>query len=329
MRQRTTNPHQTVMVSLDQLVPKDHTYRKFLLLINFKHLVTPLNKRVKNQQWGAIGYGMETLFKCLVLQFMKDLSDRELAQYLQESTAAKLFCGFELTEKTPHFSLFSQIRTKIGASQLSKIFVKMRKQLEKKGYLPQVFTFVDASYLISKSNLWEERDQLLQQKYEKMNNETLPLVAHDKEARIGCKGKKKYWYGYKRHNSVDMQSGLINKVAITPANLTDAAGLKYICPKQGAVYGDKGYCVNPATEIIHRHNCHNATIKKANMLEKNPGKDRWLSGIRAPYERIFSKVSKRVRYVGVLKNQFMATLEAFCFNLKRLLVLEAPPLFAD
>ena len=45
-------------------------------------------------------------------------------------------------------------------------------------------------------------------------------VATDKQARIGCKGKDKYWYGYKRHVSVDMQSGLINKVAITPANTT-------------------------------------------------------------------------------------------------------------
>ena len=72
----------------------------------------------------------------------------------------------------------------------------------------------------------------------------LPKVAHDKQARIGCKGKNKYWYGYKKHISMDMQSGMINKVAITPANVTDAQGLKNICPSQGAIYADKGYC-NP------------------------------------------------------------------------------------
>ena len=37
-------------------------------------------------------------------------------------------------------------------------------------------------------------------------------MANDKQARIGCKGKNKYWYGFKKHVSVDMQSGLINKV---------------------------------------------------------------------------------------------------------------------
>jgi len=44
----------------------------------------------------------------------------------------------------------------------------------------EVFTFVDASHLIAKATLWEERDEALKQKYEKLNNEVLPKVAHDK-----------------------------------------------------------------------------------------------------------------------------------------------------
>jgi IS5 family transposase len=39
-----------------------------------------------------------------------------------------------------------------------------------------------------------------------------------------------------------MQSGLINKVALTPANITDAKGLKHVLPSSGAIYADKGYC---------------------------------------------------------------------------------------
>lgn len=37
--------------------------------------------------------------------------------------------------------------------------------------------------------------------------------------------KPKYWYGYKQHICVDMQSVLINKAAITPNNVTDGRGL--------------------------------------------------------------------------------------------------------
>ena len=36
-----------------------------------------------------------------------------------------------------------------------------------------------------------------------------------------------------------MQSGMINKVAVTPANVTDAEGFKHVCPDKGATYADK------------------------------------------------------------------------------------------
>src|SRR6185436_5025721 len=191
------------------------------------------------------GYGVDRLFKCLLLQFMEDLSDRELERYLSDSNAAKWFCDFSLTESTPDHTVFSKIRTKIGASKLARIFGIFRDQLRSKGYMSEVFTFVDASHLISKASLWEERDEARRKKYKKLNNEVLPKVARDKQARIGCKGGNKFWYGYKKHVSVDMQSGLINKVAITPANVTDARGFKHVCPKGGAVYADKGYCTTP------------------------------------------------------------------------------------
>ena len=32
--------------------------------------------------------------------------------------------------------------------------------------------------------LWKERDKAIKQKYDKLNNEVLPKVAHDKQARI-------------------------------------------------------------------------------------------------------------------------------------------------
>jgi IS5 family transposase len=257
---------------------------------------------------------------------MEDLSDRELERYMQENTAGKWFCEFELGEKTPDHSVFCEARRRIGTKQLSKIFEELRQQLKQQGYMNEVFTFVDASHLISKANLWEERDKAIQEKYEKLNNEILPKVAFDKQARIGCKGKKKYWYGYKRHTSVDMQSGLINKVATTPANVTDAQGMKHVTPEQGAIYADKGYCTEPARKAAKRKGCHLAAILKNNIKGKNRDKDRWYSKIRAPYERVFSQQNKRVRFRGVAKNQFAAFMEAICFNLKRLAVLDPPSL---
>ena len=315
---------QIEMVCLEDLVPSTHSYRRFREYL--PHSLMSDHLQGIEQVKGADGYGIERLFLCLLLQFMEDLSDRELERFLRENTAAKWFCKFTLSDKTPDYSLFTHVRSRIGTKRLSLLFSGVRKKLKEAGFMSEVFTFVDATHLISKANLWEERDKAIAHKMEKLNNETLPKVAVDKQARMGCKGKNKYWYGYKGHVSVDMQSGLINKVATTPANVTDAQGMIHICPSQGAVYGDKGYCTEPARKVAVQRGCHLAAIKRNNMKGKNKDLDRWYSKIRSPYERVFSQRNRRVRYRGVAKNQFAAFFNAIAFNLKRLTVLEAPPL---
>jgi IS5 family transposase len=314
--------HQISMISLDMLVPKDHVYRKLLDLIDFKKILYLLKTNDKD-----LGYGIEKSFKMILLQYMEDLSDREMERFMQENVASKYLCGFGLLDKTPDHSTFGVIRNRVGTSRLSKIFTKIREQLKQKGYISECFTFVDATHLISKANLWEERDKAIKLKYDKLNNESLPKVAHDKEARIGCKGKTKYWYGYKKHVSVDMKHGLVNKISVTPANQSDASGLEHICPTQGAVIGDKGYCTKQARTVIIRRGCHDATIKKNNIKIKNKEKDKFLTKLRAPFENVFSQFKKKVRYSGVLKNQFAAFMESIVFNFKRLISIAASPIF--
>jgi len=185
--------YQVEMISLDELVPASHNYRKFKKIWNLKSVGKQLRKLEKDNPYK--GYGLPHLFKCLLLQFMEDLSDRELERYIQENTAAKWFCEFSLSEKTPDFTVYCEFRKRLGTKFLSKVFAELRDQLKAQGLM----------------------------------NEVLPEVATDKQARIGCKGKNKFWFGYKKHTSVDMQSGLINKVAVTPANVLDPKGMKHVC----------------------------------------------------------------------------------------------------
>ena len=147
---------QITMVSLNQLVSATHQYRKFKELFDFQAASKELEKVESKAKYK--GFGILRLFKCLLLQFMEDLSDRELERYLSDSVAAKWFCEFDLTENTPDYTVFSKLRARIGTNLLSKIFSLFRDQLRTQGYMSEVFTFVDASHLISKANLWKERD---------------------------------------------------------------------------------------------------------------------------------------------------------------------------
>jgi transposase, IS5 family len=310
---------------MDSLVRKDHPYRKILELVDFAGLTRQL-KFLLNRKYGRPGYNIESGFKGLILQFMEDLSDRELERYLQENVAGKLFCDFKLTEKTPDHSYFSELRRKIGVERLAKLFNKFGDKLKAKGLVTNIFTFVDASKMISKMSLWEERDKAIAAGEEKLNNQNIEKYSADKDADYGCKGNKDFWYGYKRHVAVCMRNGLITKTAVTKASITDAKGLKHVCPKEGMVIADKAYCVKPAQDIMRKNGCHSGAILKENMIGKNRDKDRFLTKLRMPYEGVFSRVNKKVRYRGLAKAQFQGFMQALAFNLKRLIKVGAPPL---
>lgn len=308
-----------LFLNLDSLVPEDHPYRHLDQVLCFTKLSRPYQNLYSSR--GPKEKGVEFGLRALVLQFIEDLSDREMERYLQENNAGKWFCELALGEKTPDHSYFGDFRKRLGTTRLMAIFSQVRDSLKQMGLIREVFTFVDASQLVSKLTTWDDRDKAIKAGLEKFNNETAPKVAADSQARFGCKGNNKFWYGYKEHVSVDMQSGLINKVAATSAEVTDADGLSHVCPKGGAVFGDKGYCIDPAQRTLKRKGCHDATIKKNNMKGKDRRKDGWLSAMRSPYERVFAHRNKRVRYRGLEKVQFQVGVRALVFNLKRVMAL--------
>jgi IS5 family transposase len=192
----------------------------------------------------------------------------------------------------------------------------------------KVFTFLDTTAIRTKETTWTERDKALEDGAESLNNSNIQDYSADKDARFGCKGKDDFWYGYKKHVSVDMGSGLIQKVAVTPANVSDQSGFKHICPNGGMVFADKAYCLREAQEVMRAQGCHSGAVLKNNMLKKNRDRDRWITKVRAQFEGIFSKDESRARYRGLMKVQLQAFMEAIVFNVKRLLVINSPPLFA-
>jgi len=100
----------SMITPIENLVSKTHPYRKLLTLMNFEDLSRPLKKLYK-ESVGRTGYEVSQGFRALLLQYLEDLSDRELERYLQEDIAGKFFCGFDLESVTPDFSYFSTLRS--------------------------------------------------------------------------------------------------------------------------------------------------------------------------------------------------------------------------
>ena len=91
-----------------------------------------------------------------------------------------------------------KFRNKLGVKETEKLFDACRTQLKEAGHMQEVFTFVDATALISKLQMWDERDKAISDGYEKFNNEVIEKYAKDPETRIGAKSKSKFWFGFKK-----------------------------------------------------------------------------------------------------------------------------------
>ena len=315
--------NQTEIITLDILIEKTHPYRQFKNLLDFGEIIHSVKYEDSQAKAGADGYGKDRLLYCLILQFLEDLSDREMARYMRENLAGKWFANFGIAEETPTYSTFCKFRKLIGTKNMGRLFDSVNAQLKEKGMMREVFTFVDSSALISKLTTWEERDKAIKDGEQTFNNQMAKKKKYqtDKQARFGSKGKKKFWFGYKKTTAVDTQSGMIQKVAVTPADVPDAEAGKCVLPKQGAVLGDKGY-IAMITFLLKR-GLHPMLILKKNMLDKIADLDKWRTKLRAPYERTFSKQNKRVRYCGTSKNQGAEFMYAIAYNLRRMLALEA------
>jgi transposase, IS5 family len=306
-----TNENQII----ETILEKDHPFRTLKEIINFEEITNPLRKLYSSI--GQDGIDIEKGFKALLVQFWEDYSDRQMEKAIRENIAIRWFCGFSLMEETPDHTYFCRLRKRIGTKNIAKIFEKINLTLRSYGLFGNVFKFIDASAIITKTALWEEQDKAIADGKEKLNNAIVNKYSADKEAKWGAKSKKNIWFGYKRHHSTDMRFGMIDKVAVTPANIPDFKAIRHISPSEGMAFLDKGYDYEEARNELENHGCHAGIIRKNNSMAKNFDLDRWLSKVRMPFEGGFSKLRRRAKFRGLTKVSMQCFMEAICQNLKK------------
>lgn len=299
----------------NKIVDASHPFRRLKEIINFEELTLPLRELYSDI--GQTGVDVQKGFQALLLQFWEDYSDRQMEKAVKENLAIRWFCGFSLAEDTPDHTYFCKLRKRIGTKRLADAFASINARLQSLGLFGNVFTFIDASAIVSKTALWEERDQAIADGEETLNNANVAEYAVDQDARWGAKGKQDIWYGYKRHHAVDMRYGLIEKLTVTPANVLDFEVLDQICPGQRMVFLDKLYDCKKAYAVLNAHGCAPGTIRKRNNPHKNRDLDRWRSHRRMPFEGTFSKLNDRARFTGKVKVLFQCFAQAIVHNLRK------------
>jgi len=331
---------------LDTLVAPDHVLRKFKERLLVKEAAEERERWKKSL--GREGYGAETGLRALFLQFLGNHSDREMEDQLRHNFAYRWFCDFTMESQTPDHTFFCRMRKAMGPENILVMFNKMVEDAQLRKILKRFESFVDASAIRRKEAEWAKRDREKEEEERQLKEEgaqwqkeqteeaikerqntpeNVKKYSADTEARWGCKGKKKYWFGYKRHVCVDTASGLIEKIAVTPANVNDATAFPLVCPWEKRILADRGYDTWLVRETMKQKGCIDRVMRLTKRKDFDAQRNKNIGRRRSPWEMVFSHMRKRTRYMGVKKTYLQAIMEAIVYNLKRLVVLEGvnPP----
>lgn len=308
-------PFRTEAEFFDAMVPADHAFRTLLEIIDFTKLVKPY--RALYSRVGDPGIDVEKGIKCLIVQYWEDYSDRQMEHAVRENMAVRGFCGFSFTETTPDHSYFGKLRKRLGTKNIADLFQRINSILDEHKLFGHTFSFLDASAIVTKNQLWKERDKAIKEGADTLNNINVKDYAADSDARWGQKSKSNIWFGYKLHANVDMRYGLIEKLRVTPANVLDPQVLTSILPRTGMAFMDKLYDTNEVHAYLKAYGIGDAVILKHTRKNKDPALDGWRSRTRMPFEGVFSKRQRRTRYRGTAKVAMQEFLEGIAHNLKK------------
>jgi len=269
---------------------------------------------------GRPGHRAAVLLRVMLLQHLYGLSDPQAEVQLGDRLSFQKFVGLRAGEAVPDETAICRFRQRMIAAGLhERLLELLNEQLAAAGYLVKRTMLVDAT-LVESSRTRPDHQVALAGK------------APDTDARYTRKGNLRY-YGYKAHVSTDGDNQLVCRAKITPANVDDSLVFdELIDGPTRAVYADKIYDNRKNRDALAGRGIANGILKKSGKYLKLTAEEHQRNGRRGRkrrlIERVFAHFKKwqhyrRVRYLGLVKNQLELTLKAVTYNLRRLVSLAA------
>jgi transposase, IS5 family len=266
---------------------------------------------------GGPAYPLLTYVKLLLLQQWYGLSDEGLEAAVDDRLSFRRFAGIPLAESVPDHSSIWRCREELARRDLAaRLLAEVNRQLDAKGLILRRGTLIDATILeaavrppTGDAGEVSERDP--QAGWTKKNGESR--------------------FGYKAHVAVDEGSGIVREAVMTPADVHDSVkGDDLVQGDEAAVYADKAYDSEERRTGLRERGIEPRIMYQA---RRNRPLKPWqaafnkaVAPIRAGVERLFATMKRayghrRVRYLGLARNDVQ--LQALCaaINLRRALAL--------
>ena len=262
------------------------------------------------------------LLRVMILQHLYGLSDPQAEAQINDRLSFQKFVQLDTQEAVPDETTICRFRQRLFECGLhEELLGLLNAQLEARGYIVKRVTLVDAT-LIESSRKRPDAQAAREGR------------APDADASYTRKYHQSF-YGYKAHVASDGEHQLIRAAVISTARQYDGAVLPQLAPTDTEIiYADKAYDSKANQAWLRTHGIRNGILKKEahhiQLTDEDRADNQQKGLVRRQIERIFAHLKKwqhyrRVRYLGLAKNQLELTLKAVAYNLKRLAgILELP-----
>lgn len=278
------------LVSIDELVPKDHLLRLIDRYIDFTFLldkVRPFYSEDNGRPSDPL-----ILFKMMFIGYIYGIrSERQLEREVKMNIAYRWFLGLKLTDSVPHHSTISwnrQHRFK-DTNIFQEIFDEIVLQAMNHKMVGGRVLFSDSTHLKANANKHkftreevevETRDYFeelnkaieedrkvhgkkpLKEKEEVKETKTIRVSTTDPECGFMSRDNKQEMFCYLDHRTTDMKYNIITDVFVTPGNVHDSVPYLSRLDRQIDKFGfkveavalDSGYLTNPICKGLSDRN---------------------------------------------------------------------------
>lgn len=317
----------------DKLIPADHFLRKLHSIIDWGRIESHLTK-LHTSAKGRPAYNPLMMVKTLLLQFLYDLSDRQLEEQVNDRISFRYFLGIDPTDPIPDHTNYCRFRDSLGEETITELFNDVVEQARSKGFVKDRLCIVDATHVRARVDTYRMTTA--------QNNDVSDESPHqvDPDATYGYKSPEKPFFGFKVGIGVDKDSAIVTRVTATTGKDHDSTHFSAVAdPHARAVTADKGYDTPENFQLLNNHNQTAAIIvkrrkgkRRGHVKARYPNKTAYqkyyyFKRFRFAVEKVFATAKQwyglaRARYWGLAKMKIQALMTTMAMNLKRMVTLE-------